>query len=69
MNIIKFHDMKRIKYNDLNGNIKFITPPKIFTDYRRYIKSPTGEIILDNEYNYNAEIVKQLDYMKKRIDI
>lgn len=69
MNIIKFHDMKRIKYNDLNGNIKFITPPKIFTDYRRYIKSPTGEVILDNEYNYNAEIVKQLDYMKKRIDI
>lgn len=65
MNIIKFHDMKRIKYNDSNGKIKFNTTPKIFADYRRFYKSPTGEVILDNEYDCNNEINKQIELMKK----
>lgn len=65
LEILKFHDTKRVRYIDSNNETRFSTPPKIFTDYRRFIKSPSGEVIPDNEYDYNTEINKQLELMKK----
>lgn len=65
MQIIKSHDTKRIKYVDSTSKTRFSTPPKIFADYRRFIKSPSGEIILDNIYDCNTEINKQIELMEK----
>lgn len=65
MRMLKIHDTKRIRYMDSNNKIRFSTPPKIFADYRRFIKSLSGEVILDNEYDCNTEINKQLELMKK----
>lgn len=49
----------------MNTDIKFSTTPKIFTDYRRYIKDSNGVSILDIEYDYNTEISKQIELMQK----
>lgn len=65
MQILKSHDTKRIRYIDANSKARFSTPPKIFADYRRFIKSPSGEIILDNIYDCNTEINKQIELMEK----
>lgn len=65
MNIIKYHKMKRVRYRDVNTDIRFSTTPKIFTDYRRYIKDSNGVSILDTEYDYNTEISKQIKLMQK----
>lgn len=65
MNIIKFHKMKRARYRNVNTDIKFSTTPKIFTDYRRYIKDSNGVSIPDTEYDYNTEISKQIKLMQK----
>lgn len=65
MNIIRYHKMKRTMYKDVNTDIKFSTTPKIFTDYRRYIKDSNGVSMQDTEYDYNAEISKQIELMRK----
>lgn len=65
MNIIKYHKMKRTRYKDVNTDIKFSTTPKIFTDYRRYIKDSNGVSVPDTEYDYSAEIIKQIELMRK----
>lgn len=65
MNIIKFHKMKRTRYKDANTDVKFSTTPKIFADYRHYIKDSNGVSIPDTEYDYNTEISKQIKLMQK----
>lgn len=67
MNIIKFHKMKRARFKDTNNDVKFNTTPKIFVDYRHYIKDTNGVSIIDTKYDYNTEISKQIEHMKKRI--
>lgn len=65
MNIIKYHKMKRTRFKDTNNDVKFNTTPKIFVDYRHYIKDTNGVSIIDTKYDYNAEISKQIEHMKK----
>ncbi len=65
MNIIKFHKMKRARFKDTNNDVKFNTTPKIFVDYRHYIKDTNGVSIIDTKYDYNTEISKQIEHMKK----
>lgn len=64
MDIVKFHKMKRTKYKDSNADVKFSTTPKIFADYRHYIKDFNGASIVDANYDYKAEIQKQIELMK-----
>lgn len=65
MNIVKFQRMQRTMYQDANGETRFNTTPKVFADYRHFIKTDNGYSILDTEYDPNAEIIKQLNHMKK----
>lgn len=64
MNIIKHQEGKRIRYK--NGNkFKFITAPKVFANYIRYIKTENGMQMIDLNYNYESEIRKQLEILEK----
>lgn len=65
MDIIKFKKMKRARYKGSNDKVRFSTTPKIFADYRRFTKNTNGDTILDMEYDYNAEISKQIELMRK----
>lgn len=64
MDIIKHHDVKRIKYQTKTGKEMFFTSPKIFADYRRY-KKENDSVVLDNQYDYKLEIQKQLNILNK----
>ena len=63
MNIIKYQEGKRKRYKKSNGEYGFITAPKVFADARRYIKDNNGNIILDDEYDYESEIAKQIEIL------
>ena len=63
MNIIKYQEGKRKRYEKSNGEYGFITSPKVFADCKRYIKDKNGNIILDTEYDYKREIVKQIEIL------
>ena len=60
MNIIKHQEGKRKRYLKSNGTYGFATAPKIFADYRRYIKDDHGNSVIDKTYDYQKEISKQL---------
>lgn len=60
MNIVKHQEGKRTRYNKTDKTYGFITAPKVFADYRRYIKDENGNSILDKEYSYENEICKQI---------
>lgn len=64
MDIVKFEECKRERYQK-DGEYKFITTPKIFTDYRRFKKDGNGNVFLDKEYNYKSEIKKQIVILQK----
>ena len=63
MNIIKYQEGKRKRYEKSNGEYGFITSPKVFADCKRYIKDKNGNIVLDTEYDYKREIVKQIEVL------
>ena len=63
MYIIKYQEGKRKRYEKSNGEYGFITSPKVFADVRRYIKDDNGNIMLDDEYDYESEIAKQIEIL------
>lgn len=63
MNIIKYQEGKRKRYEKSNGEYGFITSPKVFTDYRRYIKDKNGNVVIDTEYDCKSEIAKQIEIL------
>ena len=63
LQIIQYFDMKREKYT-IDGKEKFLTTPKIFTDYRKFIKDEFGNQLLDANYNPNKEIETQVQKLK-----
>lgn len=65
MDIIKYQEGKRKRYEKSNGEYGFITAPKIFADYKRYIKDNNGNISLDSNYNYIHEINKQIEILNE----
>lgn len=65
MNIIKHQEGKRIRYMKSNGNFGFVTSPKIFADYRHFIKDQYGNSRLDNDYSFEKEIQKQLEILER----
>jgi DNA-binding transcriptional regulator GbsR (MarR family) len=64
MGIVKVQEGKRTRYKNKEDKYGFITAPKIFADYRRYIKDDNGEPMIDKNYNYMTEIQKQLDILE-----
>lgn len=62
LKIVKCQPMKREKYIK-NGKEKYLTTPKVFADYRRFIVDEHGQRI-DKEYNAEEEIRKQIDFLE-----
>lgn len=60
MKIINHKEGKRTRYIKSNGKFGFSTAPKIFADYKRYIKDEHGNSKLDETYDYKSEIEKQI---------
>ena len=65
MNIIKFQEGKRIRYKKQEDKYGFITTPKVFADYRHYIKDEKGNQIIDDCYDFRNEIQKQLEILEQ----
>lgn len=65
MNIVKFQVGKRIRYKKQNDKYGFLTTPKVFADYRHFIKDEKGNQIIDTNYDYKEEIQKQLDILEE----
>ena len=61
MDIIKYQEGKRTRYNKDDGTYGFITAPKIFADYRKFIKDEHNNSKLDENYDYRVEIQKQIE--------
>ena len=64
MNIIKNQEGKRKRYKKLNGEYGFITAPKVFADFKRYIKNEKSSFKIDESYDYKNEISKQIEILE-----
>ena len=65
MNIIKFQEGKRIRYKKEEDKYGFLTTPKVFADYRHYVKDEKGSQKIDLDYDYKHEIQKQLEFLEQ----
>ena len=65
MNIIKFQEGKRIRYKKQDDKYGFLTTPKVFADYRHFVKNDKGNQVIDSAYDYKAEIQKQLNILEE----
>ena len=63
MNIIKFQEGKRIRYKKQEDKYGFLTTPKVFADYRHYIKDEKGNQKIDTDYDFRCEMQKQLEIL------
>ena len=63
MNIIKYQEGKRKRYEKSNGDYGFITAPKVFADYKRYAKNDKKDSEIDIDYDYRSEISKQIEFL------
>lgn len=64
LEIVKSVALPRELYIDRNGKERFATTPKVFADYRHFVKDTNGNQRLDSEYDYKIEIEKQIKEMK-----
>lgn len=64
MDIIKHQEGRRTRYNKSDGKYGFITAPKVFADYKRYVKDDKGNSKIDGEYDYRSEIQKQINILE-----
>ena len=65
MDIVKSQEGKRIRYKKQEDKYGFITTPKVFADYRHYVKDEKGNQKLDVAYEYRNEIQKQLEILEQ----
>lgn len=64
MNIVKCQEGKRTRYNKTDDTYGFITYPKVFADYRKFIKDEHNNSKIDTNYDYKAEIQKQIEILE-----
>ena len=65
MDIVKFSEYKRQRYKTDKGDYGFLTSPKVFADYRIFKKDKNNNVCIDQEYDYQSEIQKQIDILRK----
>ena len=65
MNIVKFQEGKRIRYKKQEDKYGFLTTPKVFADYKHYIKDGKGNQKIDVAYDFRNEIQKQLEILEE----
>lgn len=63
LNIVKHQEGKRIRYKKHDDKYGFLTSPKVFADYRHYIKDEKGNQKTDTKYEYLREIERQLEIL------
>ncbi len=63
LEIIKSKAMKRIK-DSTSTREKYITTPKVFADYRHFTKDSYGNQVIDQTYDCNKEIEKQIELLE-----
>lgn len=64
MDIVKHQEGKRIRYKKHDDKYRFLTTPKVFADYRHYIKDENRNHKIDTKYEYLREIEKQLEILE-----
>lgn len=67
MNIVKYQEGKRIRYKKQDDKYGFLTTPKVFADYKHYVKDERGNSKVDSNYDYRNEISKQLEILKTNL--
>lgn len=65
IDIIKFQEGKRIRYKKPEDKYGFLTTPKVFADYRHFVKDDKGNQLIDSNYDYKVEIQKQLEILEE----
>lgn len=65
MNIIKHQEGKRIRYKKQEDKYGFLTTPKVFADYKHYIKDENGNQKVDTDYDFKQEIQNQLEILEQ----
>lgn len=65
MNIVKSQEGKRLRYKKQDEKYGFLTTPKVFADYRHYIKDEKGNQLIDVNYDFRNEIQKQLEILEQ----
>lgn len=60
MKIIAHQEGKRTRYSKSDGSFGFNTAPKVFADYRKFIRDEHGNTKLDDNYDFKSEIQKQM---------
>ena len=63
MNIVKCKDGKRSRYIKKDGSYGYITAPKIFADFRKFIRDEYNNIKEDPNYCYEVEIQNQIEML------
>ncbi len=63
MNIVKYQESKRIRYKKQEDKYGFLTTPKVFADYKHYVKDEHSNSKVDSNYDYRNEISKQLEIL------
>lgn len=65
MDVVKFQEEKRIRYKKQDDKYGLLTTPKVFADYRHFVKNEKGNQNMDINYDYNTEIQKQLEILEE----
>lgn len=63
LNIIKYQKMKRLRFKE-DDIYKFKTTPTVFADYIRYKRDSFGNVSIDESYDYQEEIDKQIESLQ-----
>lgn len=64
MNIISYKPMYRKSFIDNAGKRHYKTTPKVFADYKHYVKNSIGNNYIDPDYNSEEEINKQIKILE-----
>lgn len=64
MNIISYKPMYRKSFIDNAGKRHYKTTPKVFADYKHYVKNSIGNNYIDPDYNPEEEINKQIKILE-----
>ncbi len=67
MNIVKYQESKRIRYKKQDDKYGFLTTPKVFADYKHYVKDEYGNSKVDSNYDYRNEISQQLESLNTKL--
>ena len=61
----RFSEYKRGRYKKDDSTYGFTTNPKVFVDFRKFIKDNNGNVYIDQNYDYQSEIQKQINILQK----